>query len=137
MVNNTTQVGRITRDLEVKATPKGGNVLNFSIAVQRNFKDQNGEYGVDFFNCVAFNHTANHIGKYAKKGNIISIVGKLQSRKYEKEDGTTQNIVEIVVNECDVFTGNQKVETSNELSPQDFMGVPVNKVDDIGDDLPF
>lgn len=81
-MNSVHIIGRITKDLEVKATPTGKSVLNFTVAIPRFRKDD----GADFANCVAWNKTSENMGRYLKKGDRISVTGKLQSRTYEDKD---------------------------------------------------
>jgi single-strand DNA-binding protein len=99
MLNNLSLVGRITKDPEVKfigteSTP----VVNFGIAVNRVFKNKAGEYEADFFNCSAFGKTAEFMGSYVKKGNLIGITGNLTTRQYDKE-GQTHYVVEVRCNQ--------------------------------------
>lgn len=78
-VNNVVLVGRLTKDVDVQPTSSGkGNMATFTIAVNRNYKNANGEYDADFINCVAFNHSANYLAKYTSKGQMIAITGRLQ-----------------------------------------------------------
>lgn len=88
-------VGRIVRDPEVRVTQKGDDVCSFSLAVGRNYKNSKGEYDTDYFDCVAYRSTANYIGKYCRKGNILEIAGKLKQNKYE-HDGVKRYSVEVI-----------------------------------------
>lgn len=91
MINNVTLCGRITRDLEIRYTQSEKAVCNFSIAVQVNKEE------AQFFNCVAWNGTAEIISQYCNKGDKIVIIGHLNSRTWETDDGDTKYITEIVV----------------------------------------
>lgn len=97
MVNQVVLVGRITRDLELKATSNGREVVSFSLAVNRNFKNANGEYDADFINCVAFGQQANFMNTYLGKGRLISVVGRLNTRNYENNMGQRVYVTEVVV----------------------------------------
>lgn len=97
MVNQVVLVGRITRDLELKATSNGREVVSFSLAVNRNFKNANGEYDADFINCVAFGQQANFMNTYLGKGRLISVVGRLSTRNYENNMGQRVYVTEVVV----------------------------------------
>jgi len=113
MLNNINLQGRITKDLELKTSNTGVEILKFSIAVQRNFKDKTtNEYGVDFFNCIAFGKTAQFIIKYSSKGKIVTLSGNVQNGSYKKDDGSMAYTSDVIVKEIDVFTGNTKEEQS-------------------------
>ncbi|MBR5941565.1 MAG: single-stranded DNA-binding protein [Neisseriaceae bacterium] len=103
-------MGRITHDLEVRQTPSGVAVLQFTVAVDRNYsKDR--EKQTDFINCVAWRSTAEHVGKWFSKGRMIAIDGHLQTRTYEDKNGTKHYITEIMVDNV-YFTG-EKVDSGN------------------------
>ena len=93
-------IGRITKDLELKETESGVKYTRFSIAVNRRFKNEDGEYETDFFNVVAWRGTAEFITNYFGKGKRIGIVGRLQTNKYTDKDGNERINTEIVVNEA-------------------------------------
>jgi len=99
-LNQVTLIGRLTRDPEQKALPNGTAVVNFSIATSRTWKDKDGEKKeeTEFHNCVAFGRTAEVIGQYLKKGQLANVVGRLQTRKWEK-DGHTNYRTEIIVDQ--------------------------------------
>lgn len=97
MVNQVVLVGRITRDLELKATSNGREVVSFSLAVNRNFKNANGEYDADFINCVAFGQQARFMDTYLGKGRLISVVGRLNTRNYENNVGQRVYVTEVIV----------------------------------------
>lgn len=104
MLNRVIIMGRITHDLEVRQTPSGVSALTFSVAVDRNFKNQNGEYDTDFITCVAWKHTAEFIGKYFAKGRMIALEGNLRTRTYEDKNGTKHYVTEVYVDAAS-FTG--------------------------------
>ncbi|MFV0246445.1 MAG: single-stranded DNA-binding protein [Mycoplasmatales bacterium] len=97
MVNNVTLVGRITKDPEVRATGSG-SVCSFSLAINRNFKNAQGEYDADFVNCVAFNATAQNIQQYVSKGNILAVSGRIQTRNYDNNQGQRVYVTEVIAN---------------------------------------
>lgn len=107
MLNRVVLMGRITHDLEVRQTPSGQPVLSFSVAVQRNFKDQNGEYQSDFINCVAWRQQAEFISRFFGKGRMICIEGNLRTRTYEDKNGTKHHVTEVFVDSAQ-FTGEPK-----------------------------
>lgn len=99
--------GRITRDLELKYTESNVAMLKFNVAVNRNFKNANGEYEADFINCLAFRNNAEFISKYFQKGSGIILEGKIQTGSYEKEDGTKIYTTDLVVDHSE-FLGSKK-----------------------------
>lgn len=99
MINNSVLEGRITRDLELRYTGSGIAVLNFNIAVDRPFKNQQGERETDFINVVAFRKTAETIKQYFSKGQGISIVGRIQTRNYENNQGQRVYVTEVVIDQ--------------------------------------
>ena len=84
MLNRICIMGRFTADPELKQT-SGGNVTNFSLAVERDFKTKDGEKITDFIPCVAWNGTAEFISKFFQKGSMAVVSGYLQSSRYEKD----------------------------------------------------
>lgn len=84
-MNQVALVGRITRDVEVTMSGNGREVCRFTVAVNRTFKNANGEYDADFISCVAFGQTANFMGRYIEKGRLVSVTGRIQTGSYERE----------------------------------------------------
>ena len=82
MLNRVVLVGRLTRDPEMKYTPQGVAVAQMGIAVQRFTKNETGDYDVDFFNVTAWKRTAEYVTQYLKKGRLVSIDGRLQTRSW-------------------------------------------------------
>ena len=93
MINNIVLVGRTTRTIELKQNKNGTNYVQFTLAVNRPYKDEQ----ADFINCVAWNKTAETIAQYVSKGTMIGIEGRLQVRNYENEAGVRQYISEVLV----------------------------------------
>lgn len=123
-INRVVLMGRITQDLEVRQTPNGVSTLTFNIAVDRNFKDQNGEYQSDFITCVAWRQTAEFIGKYFGKGRMIAVEGQLRSRTYEDKNGTKHYVTEVYVDNAS-FTGEKKSSQSDaDTSWNNYSGEP-------------
>ena len=116
MLNKVFIIGRNTKDLELKQTTAGTSALEFSVAVKRSFKNANGEYESDFFNCVAFKNTAELISRYVGKGDMLSIVGRLQTRNYTNREGRKIYVTEIVVEEVEFLT--KKQEATEEPEPK-------------------
>lgn len=96
MLNRVVLVGRLTRDPDLRYTPNGIAVANFNIAVNRPFKNQNGDQEADFLNCVIWRKPAENLANYMKKGSMIGVDGRLQSRTFEGKDGKTVYVTEVV-----------------------------------------
>lgn len=100
MLNKVLLTGRLTAAPELKTTASGINVTTFSLAVQRNYKNGAGEYDTDFINCVAWRNQADFITKFFDKGQLITVVGALTSRRYEDANGNKRTAFEVVVDEA-------------------------------------
>lgn len=96
MINSVCLVGRLTRDPELKYTGNNIAVASFSLAVNRNFKDANGERETDFINCVIWRQQAENLANWAKKGALIGITGRIQTRSYENQQGQRVYVTEVV-----------------------------------------
>lgn len=98
MINNIVLVGRTTKAIELKQNKNGTNYVQFTLAVNRPYKDEQGGQQADFITCVAWNKTAETIANYVLKGMMIGIEGRLQVRNYENEAGVRQYLSEVLVN---------------------------------------
>lgn len=104
-LNKVILMGNLTQDPEFKTTPSGVPVTTFSIAVGRRFAKQGDEVTADFFNVVAWRGNAEFVSKYFTKGKPIVVVGSIQNRSYNTQDGQKRYITEIIADEC-TFAGN-------------------------------
>ena len=95
-MNSVALVGRLTKEPVVKTTQNQKQYCNFTLAVDRRFKDANGQRQADFINCVAWNQTATFIQKYFHKGNRLGITGSIQTRSYDDESGRKVFITEVI-----------------------------------------
>lgn len=111
-LNKAIIMGRITHDLEVRQTQSGTAVLQFTIAVDRNYSKDGGEKQTDFISCVAWRNAAEFIAKWFCKGRMIAIDGRLQTRTYEDKNGTKHYITELIVENAN-FTGEPKQGGNN------------------------
>ena len=109
-MNKVILMGRLTKDVEMRQTPNGIAVARFAIAVNRRFKNANGEYDVDFINCIAWRKTGEFISRYFQKGSMIAVVGSIQTRSWDGNDGKKHYATEVIVDEV-YFTGS-KAESS-------------------------
>jgi len=97
LINNTTLVGRLTRNPELRYTGSGIAVCSFNLAVERNYKNSQGERETDFINCVVWRGTAETLANFAVKGSLIGVTGNIQTRNYENNEGQTIYVTEVVV----------------------------------------
>lgn len=95
MINNVTLIGRLTKDIELKYTGSGLAVAQFTLAVARDFASQNGEKETDFINCVMWRKSAETLANYAKKGSLIGVVGRIQTRSYDNQEGQRVYVTEV------------------------------------------
>ncbi|HEL2005154.1 TPA: single-stranded DNA-binding protein [Streptococcus suis] len=96
MINNVVLVGRMTRDAELRYTPSNQAVATFTLAVNRNFKNQDGEREADFINCVIWRQQAENLANWAKKGALIGVTGRIQTRSYDNQQGQRVYVTEVV-----------------------------------------
>ena len=108
MLNRITMTGRLTRDPELRTTQGNRSVTNFSIANQRNYKNSSGERDTDFFDVVAWQATAEFVTKYFSKGSLVTVDGRLETRKFTDKQGNERKTVEIIAD--NVFFGDSKNE---------------------------
>lgn len=107
MYNKCILMGRITKDVELKATQAGNSVVTFTVAVDRSYTEKDGTRGTDFINCVAWRQTAEFIQKYFGKGSLILLEGEIRTRNYKDNDGRTVYVTEVVADKAS-FTGEKK-----------------------------
>ncbi|KMK77911.1 single-stranded DNA-binding protein [Alkalihalobacillus pseudalcaliphilus] len=96
MLNRVVLVGRLTRDPELRYTPNGVAVANFTLAVNRPFSNQQGDREADFINCVIWRKQAENVANYLKKGSLAGVDGRVQTRSYDNNEGRRVFITEIV-----------------------------------------
>jgi single-strand DNA-binding protein len=113
-LNNVCIMGRLTKAPELRHTQSGTAVATFSLAVDRDFKDGNGERATDFFDVVAWKSTAEFVSKYFGKGRVAVVMGRLQTRTWTDKDGNNRRTVEIVADR--VYFGDSKI-TSEGYTP--------------------
>lgn len=103
-MNKVILIGNLTKDPELRTTPSGVSVCSFSLAVQRDFADSNGERTADFFNITVWREKGENCAKYLKKGKKAGVVGTLQNRKYEDRDGAIRYVTEILASEVEFLS---------------------------------
>lgn len=118
MLNSVNLTGRLTKDPELRNTQSNIAVSNFTIAVNRSFTDANGERGSDFINIVTFKKTAEIVQKYLRKGSLVGISGRLQSRSYENKDGQRVFVTEVIADNVAFLETKQQAEQSQQSQTQ-------------------
>lgn len=147
MINRVVLVGRLTRDPEVRMTPAGVSVVTVSLAVDTKTKNADGTRGTAFVNVTCWRQSADIIGKYCTKGTQIGVDGYLQSRNYQRKDGTNASVVEVVADSVTLL-GSKAGNNSSVSGDSGFASDPEPNygADDImaqsdgdlaDDDLPF
>lgn len=106
MLNKWEGMGRLTKDPELRRTPSGTAVATFSIAVDRDFKGEDGERETDFIDIVAWRQTAEFVSKHFTKGRMAVVEGRLQIRDYTNKDGQKRRVAEIVAD--NIYFGDSK-----------------------------
>ena len=109
MLNKIIVTGRLTADPELRKTQSGVSVTSFSIAVQRNYKNPEGERDTDFFNVTAWRNTAEFVTQYFTKGSMVTVDGRLESRKFTDKNGNNRTAIEIVADNA--YFGESKGDT--------------------------
>lgn len=142
MINNVTLVGRMTRDAELRYAPQNQAVATFSLAVNRDFKNQNREREADFINCVIWRQQAENLANWAKKGALIGITGRIQTRSYENQQGQRVYVTEVVAEKFQLLESRRDHEAgqSQGYSQPDFgrqAKANTSHMDISDDDLPF
>lgn len=133
-MNRVFLIGNLTRDPELAVTNSGVAVCRFSIAVSRRYSNAEGEREADFFNIVVWRAQGENCHKYLKKGSKCAVVGSLQNRSYDAQDGTKRNVTEIIADEVEFLTaksasdGSERIENKKEVTE-------LEPIDD--DNLPF
>ena len=151
-MNQVQLVGNICRDPEYRTLQSGVTCCQFTVACQRKFKNAQGQYDADFINCVAWRQTADFINRYFIKGNKIGLVGTLQTRSYDAQDGTKRYVTEVIVENVEFVAPRQDSGSSygspppaqqrqqsqqrNEQQRMDMSGQGFQEVED-DDELPF
>ncbi len=96
MINQVTLVGRLTKSPELKRTSEGTPVTNVTVAVNRQYRNQNGEIEADFVQCTLWKKTAENTARYCRKGSLIGITGRIQTRHYDNQDGKRVYVTEVL-----------------------------------------
>lgn len=142
MYQQVIMLGRLTADPELKQTPSGVAVAQFSIAVDRSYTDKEGKRQADFFNVIAWRKTGEFVAKHFKKGKPILIDGRFENRSYEAKEGGKRWVCELIANNV-YFAGDSSGKSSNKGLPEPPPAGQASAQEDFSemqgnsDDLPF
>lgn len=142
MLNNVSLVGRLTKDVDLRYTPSNVAVATFTLAVNRTFKNENGDREADFINCVMWRQQAENLANWAKKGALIGVTGRIQTRSYDNQQGQRVYVTEVVAEQFQLLESRnsqgqsqgQQRQTQQEAPDFSRQGAPMDISDD---DLPF
>mgnify|MGYP003571323358 CR=1 FL=1 len=152
-MNKVILIGRLTRDPELRTTPSGVATTAFTVAVDRNFTNQQGQREADFINCIAWRKQAENISRYCAKGSQVAVEGRIQTRSYDAQDGSKRYVTGVI---CDNVTflgskssnqsnssydnSNYNVDSSSDIQTTDLSDDPYANMGDeviLDDALPF
>lgn len=126
MINNVVVVGRLTRAVDLRYTSSGTAYASFTLATDRDFKNQNGEKETDFINCVMWRKPAENLANYTKKGSLIGIEGRIQTRNYDNQQGQRVYVTEVLAERFH-FLERAKTANNDVLSTGGTNTLPFNK----------
>ena len=118
MINRTVLVGRLTKDPELKHTANNAAVVSFTLAVNRQFTNSQGEREADFINCVIWRKAAENFVKFTSKGSLVGIDGRIQTRNYENQQGQRVYVTEVVVDNFSLLESRKDNSSNNDNSNQ-------------------
>jgi len=118
MINRTVLEGRLTRDPELRYTQGGTAVASFTLAVNRQFTNSQGEREADFINCVIWRKAAENFAKLVHKGSLVGIDGRLQTRNYENKQGNRVYVTEVVADNFSLLESRKDNSNNNTNSNQ-------------------
>ena len=137
-INHVTLVGRLVKDVELRKTNSNTSVCSFTVAVDRRFKSQQGNgQDADFINCIAWRQSAEFLSKYANKGTIVSIEGRIQTRNYDNTNGQKVYVTEVVADSVQLISSRNgsSVENNSFATNQTFTPSVDNSYSDMDDDF--
>lgn len=161
MINNVVLVGRLTKAVDLRYTSNGTAYASFTVAVERNFKNQNGEKETDFINCAMWRKAAENFANFTQKGARVGIEGRIQTRNYDNQQGQKVYVTEVLAENfslleprnatsrlegdresfngghVNTFNGNKNANTGGNFSNNDPFTANGNAIDVSDEDLPF
>lgn len=144
MINNVVLVGRMTREAELRYTPSNIAVATFTLAVNRDYKGENGEREADFINVVLWRQTAENLANWTKKGSLVGVTGRIQTRNYDNQQGQRVYVTEVVADRFQLLEsrGESQGQGQSQNAAPNFAREgnqygATNPLDISDDDLPF
>lgn len=142
MLNEVILMGRLTRDPDVRMTQNGTTAANFTLACERDYAPQGQDRETDFFDIVAFRNTADFVGQYFAKGQLVAVKGRLQQRDWTDKQGNKRRTTEVLADRCYFAEKRQDRDASDAGFQQMSDSTPVPFVEPdmqmgLGDELPF
>ena len=114
MVNNVVLVGRLVRDVDLRQTSTGKEMTYFTLAVNRNFKNEQGEQAADFISCVAFGKTAENMARFLSKGSLIAVEGRISTRNFQGNEGKTVYVTEVIASSITFLESKKQQGNTNQ-----------------------
>ena len=109
MMNQTCIIGRLVRDPEIRELEDGKKVSNITVAVQRSYKNEKGEYEADFIDCSLWGSVAERTAEYCKQGDLVGVKGRLQTNNYENENGEKKKFTEVIADKLTFLTSRKDI----------------------------
>ena len=134
-MNQTVMVGRLVSDPEIIETDDGKKVTNLVVAVQRTYKNVDGEYETDFIDCTLWNGMAQNVNEYCKKGDVVGIKGRIQTDTYEK-DGEKRKVQKVVAEKVTFLSSKSKIDEREQEREESKEDLTVSKETPIVTDEP-
>ena len=142
MLNNVNLCGRLTHDIDLRYTQSGKAVGSFLLAVNRNFKNSNGDYEADFINCTIWGKSAENLANFVSKGSLINVSGRLNTRNYDNKQGKKVYVTEVIVEQFDLLDSKNKGKKVNQTGSKNHQSKDPfansgDAIDITNEDLPF
>ena len=143
MLNTISYTGRLTKDVSLRYSPQGTAIASYTVAVNRPFTNQQGEREADFINTVQFKRGAENTANFCKKGDLVGVTGRLQTRNYQNNEGKTVWVTEVVAENVAFLetrggqSNNQSNNQNNQSNNDDPFGDNGEPISISDDDLPF
>lgn len=114
MVNNVVLIGRLTKNIDLRQTSTGKAMTYFTLAVNRNFKNEQGVNGADFVSCVAFGAQAENMAKFLTQGSLIGVEGRISTRNFQGKDGNTVYVTEVIASNVTFLESKKQQNNGNQ-----------------------
>ncbi len=146
MINRVVLVGRLTRDPELRKTSAGNSVCSFTVALDNRMKNPDGSKGTSFIPCTAFTTTADTVSKFARKGLLVGVEGRLNQRSFIRQDGSKSSVIEVICDSVQFLERRDENVANEEMDIPPFDDVapvenndkqPIDSIEITDDDLPF